>query len=445
VTPRDSGLLPGYASHIVSVAGDDMARRRLQQNGDLYQQGGWWKLRWREDQLDGRGKQKRGWSRPVWIGPAAGPQRLTEKQARRIAWDNFLSRLDQNTRTPMSVATLREFVERKFIPEHVALLKQAGQLHYGLRNEKTGEYGGMFKHILPALGELKLRDVTPSDLQQFVSGATVEKRKKLGKQVVVTRTPASSQMRLHLKNALSAIFEHAIAIEWLGSRNPAKSIKLPEMQRKQAHALDVDQAKALLEVLQSPPREMVMTAMLTSMNVAEICGLLWKNLNLTDAWKVADSEAIAPFSLVVRQQWRLGEYTSLKETARARMLPIPAALVMVFAQMKARPKRTGPDDPVFVSRNGTPVDEHNIANRHLKKAGAALGMPWLSWHCFRRTTATVADQLGAGTSDRKGILGHSTAAMAAHYVQPADHERRRQFLEQIASKIIPDVARGQIQ
>ena len=30
--------------------GADMARKRLQQKGDLYKQGGWWKLRWREDQ-----------------------------------------------------------------------------------------------------------------------------------------------------------------------------------------------------------------------------------------------------------------------------------------------------------------------------------------------------------------------------------------------------------
>jgi integrase len=414
-----------------------MARRRLQQKGDLYQQGGWWKLRWREDQIDSDGKLRRSWSRPVCIGQAEGHNRLTQMEARRLAWDNFLSRLDQNTRTPMSVATLREFVERKFIPEHVALLKTGGRIHYGMRNEKTGEYSGLFRHILPAVGDLRLRDVTPSDLQQLVSGLMVEKRKKVGAKLTVTRAPASVQTRLHLKNALSAIFEHAIAIEWLNSRNPAKSVRLPEMQRKVAHALNCEQCTALLMALPTPAREMAMTSMLTSMNVGEICGLQWKNLNLTEAWQLCDAEAIPPTSLIVRQQWRLGEYTSLKETSRKRTLPLTAALVTVFAQMKLRGKFTGPSDPVFVSKNGTPADEHNIANRHLKRVGKQLDMPWLSWHCFRRTTATVADQLGAGTSDRKGILGHSTDAMAKHYVQPAEHERRRQFLEQIAAKIMP--------
>jgi hypothetical protein len=45
-----------------------------------------------------------------------------------------------------------------------------------------------------------------------------------------------------------------------------------------------------------------MTAILTCMNVAEICGLIWKYLNLTDSWIVVDGEAIPPFSLLVRQQ-----------------------------------------------------------------------------------------------------------------------------------------------
>jgi hypothetical protein len=89
-------------------------------------------------------------------------------------------------------------------------------------------------------------------------------------------------------------------------------------------------------------------------------GLICKYLNLTDSWKAVDGEAVPPFFRLVRQQWQLGEYTSVKETARARTLPIPAALVIVFAQMKSRPAYTRPDDPIFVSRNGTPVDEYNL-------------------------------------------------------------------------------------
>jgi hypothetical protein len=42
---------------------DDMARRRLQQKGDLYQSGGYWMLRWHEDHINADGEYKRGVNR----------------------------------------------------------------------------------------------------------------------------------------------------------------------------------------------------------------------------------------------------------------------------------------------------------------------------------------------------------------------------------------------
>ena len=61
--------------------------------------------------------------------------------------------------------------------------------------KKTDEYGRMLKHILPALGDRKLRDVSPSDLQQFVSALTVEKRKNVGKQVACASKPPDQTPR----------------------------------------------------------------------------------------------------------------------------------------------------------------------------------------------------------------------------------------------------------
>jgi hypothetical protein len=99
--------------NLFSLEERDMARRRLQQKGDLYRQGGWWKLRWKEDQRLADGSVRYGWSRPAWIGPSEGPGRLTEKQAQRIAWDNFLSKLDRNMRAPQSIMTVSILESRK--------------------------------------------------------------------------------------------------------------------------------------------------------------------------------------------------------------------------------------------------------------------------------------------------------------------------------------------
>jgi hypothetical protein len=218
----------------------DMARKRLQQKGDLYQQGGYWKLRWKEDQRKNDGSITYAWSKPVFIGPAAGKGAFTEKQARRLAWENFLSRLDQNNRTPQSIATVHEFVDRKFLPEHVAVLKTAGKIHYGHRHEKTGEYTGMLAHVLPALGGKRLREVGYEDVQRLVSGLTITRTRKVGEALVKTQHPTSTQTRQHVRNAVSAIFAHAGKVQWWIGVNPAKHVVIGEMVRKESGYLPLN-------------------------------------------------------------------------------------------------------------------------------------------------------------------------------------------------------------
>src|SRR5579884_1945575 len=152
--------------HYTGIGADDMARKRLQQKGHLYEQGGWWKLRWRVDVLDVDGNIKREWSTPVWVCESKGPHANTRRQAQRIAWEEYLSKLDANNRTPMTAVSLAEFVTRKFIPEHVATLKTSGRVHYE----------SCLKHIMPVLGHIKLRDVTVTLLQAFIAKLQVKDR-----------------------------------------------------------------------------------------------------------------------------------------------------------------------------------------------------------------------------------------------------------------------------
>ena len=72
----------------------ELARRRLQQKGDLFNQGGMWKLRWHEDKIGPDGEMTGGWSRAVHVGPSAGPLKFTEKEAK----ENWYARQDSNLR-----------------------------------------------------------------------------------------------------------------------------------------------------------------------------------------------------------------------------------------------------------------------------------------------------------------------------------------------------------
>ena len=94
--------------------------------------------------------------------------------------------------------------------------------------------------------------------------------------------------------------------------NPASQVAVPGMSRKEAHMLSLPQLKAVLELMRYPEREMTLLAIVTGMNVAEICGLQWIHVNLTGQPVDGTGEWIPPCTLAVRKQWYRGELNSVK-------------------------------------------------------------------------------------------------------------------------------------
>ena len=76
---------------------------------------------------------------------------------------------------------------------------------------------------------------------------------------------------------------------------------------------------------------------------------------------------------------------------------------------------TNPDDLAFSSRKGTPLNENNLMRQLTQPAATALGIPWLSWHVFRHTHATLGEQIGMALSDRQAQMGHGDVRMTMHY------------------------------
>jgi integrase len=377
-----------------------MTRIRLQQSGDLYLQGGFWKLRWRQEAIDANGSVERHCHKPTVIGPATGPHGVTKEEAQRIAWENLLSRPTQEAQ-PLQSMTVAEFVEKVFIPEHVAMKAASGRTHFRaiLKHVLTPEEVDRVFHVdadrsktklkalpnWPYLGNVRLADTRPEDVQRLIAAA-------------VTRG-YSAQTVKHIRNVVAAIFAHARKSQCVSGENPAGLVTLPRMVRKEAHALTFAQAKDLLAAMQYPERELALMAMLTRMNVAEICGLQWKWVNLTDGWSTTDGERIPPRTIAVRKHFYRGELVSLPKSSRKRHLSIPEPLLPILRDLSQRVKYTGSDDFVLVSSVGTPINEKDIAMRRLKPIGRSMQMPWLCWRVFSRTHTTLAYEFGTRSLD----------------------------------------------
>jgi len=378
---------------------------RLPYHVDLYRDGGAWKFRVNENLFNVRGFREHSWREPVDIGPAIGPDRLTRKQAQSVVWERLPLRPQPRLVLPNVRMTIAEFVEKAFVPEHVSIKGLAGRTHYRaiLKHVITPEeVHRVFKldsersrprlkaiPDWPYLSHLELAQMQPEHIERLMLAAQAR--------------GYSMQTVTHIRNVVSAIFSHAKKGKYFHGPNPASQVAVPGMSRKEAHMLSLPQLKAALELMRYPEREMTLLAIVTGMNVAEICGLQWKYINLTGLDVDSDGERIPPRSIAVRKQWYRGELNSVK-IGRTRNVSIPDLIFPVLTALNQRTRFTGPEDFVLVSEAGTPVNETNIASRRLKSIGHELGMPWLSWHVFRRTRRDLQQRFGPCFVDRLAAM-----------------------------------------
>jgi len=232
----------------------------------------------------------------------------------------------------------------------------------------------------------------------------------------------STQTVIHIRNCISAILRHAKAMQWYFGELPTTAVRLPAMTRKEKMALTWGQTCALANALSEPCATLVIFLALTGLRIGEAMGLRWKRVNLTQNPVIVDMEVIPPMSLLVRENYVLGNYQTLKTGTSYRTVPIPEWFAPRLLAVRVKPDGEpplNPASPVFANGSGEhPIDQHNLAARVLKPAAKALKMPWVSWHCLRRTNATLADQAGLTISERQKMLGHATPAMSMHYTIP---------------------------
>jgi integrase len=372
-----------------------MGRRRGQREGYLYIKSGSWILRWREDSRDITGRATRD-QRSMVIAKAEGPAKIGRRAAERLAWDLVLSRLDTISQNPAALITFKDFVTQRFEPDHMWGLKPTGQEHYKYM---------LSSHVLPFLGGYRLRDITPIVIQNFFR---------------TKRDGYAGQTLKHMKNVISAVLRHAKRLQMFSGDLPTDAVMLPPVNAKERTALTASQAAQL--VARMPGQYGVLATLLltTGLRIGEAAGLRWRRIDF------------AAGTLKVAENYTHGKWTTPKTEKSVRTVPVPAAVLTAIAGLRGD---AGPDDPVFMTTHGNPVDARTTAAKFLKPAAKACGVPWVSWHSFRHTNATLAEASGMSSAGRQKLLGHASEAMALHYTHP-EMETARAAVEGIAAALM---------
>jgi integrase len=291
--------------------------------------------------------------------------------------------------------TLAEFVKRKFVPEYVAPRKLAGRSHFQfiLRHVLTprdvAQAFGISAELKepslrsipdwPYLGSLPLQHIDAAAIQRLTSTAL--------------KAGYSTQTAVHIRNVIRSIFAHALRTNCFVGENPASFVVFPAMARKNSRSLTIVELRQVMRMMRYPEKPIALFAVLTDMNLSEICGLQWRCVNLANHPRQLETELLPPGTIAVRSRSYRGEFSPVVN-GRRRSFPISNLLFSVLSDLRSRDKFSNLQDFVFASRRGTPISPENVGTRKLKAVGKVLDIPWLSWSTFHRTRLDLKTRFG---------------------------------------------------
>jgi integrase len=383
----------------------EMARRRYQK-GNIRKRGKRnpvWELQWWTDCINTDGTLGRN-RESVILGPVTS---MTLRQARKAA-EEHLRPLNLGKVTPYSAISIRDFVDKYFVPNFFPTLKPSTRQRYRCTLDK---------HLLPAFGDSRFCDIGTLDLQQFV--------------LQKMASGSGWECADHYRNLMSKIFATAKKWGFFAGDNPAIGVELPEKKAvREKHVLLPDQILQLLAALEEPARTMVLVGVLTGLRIGEILALRWRDVDFSSG------------ELRVEQACYRGLIGTPKTKGSRRTLPLPESLQDELKRLGE--KSASGDQLVFQTRNGTPFSDTNLLHSHLKPAGRKLGMPWLNWHTLRRTHATLLQHAGGTLREAQAQLGHTKMSTTLEIYTISIPAAQRKAVENLSDLVTNGDELGQL-
>ncbi|WP_199432577.1 tyrosine-type recombinase/integrase [Qaidamihabitans albus] len=252
-------------------------------------------------------------------------------------------------------------------------------------------------HVLPALGELRLHEVTVPRLDRFFPAVRVK---------------SSAAHARTARAVVSGVLRYA-ARHGAITANPVREIEPIEGgTRKKSRALTPEERRAWLAQLELDPKaagkdlpDLTRFMMATGVRIGEALALYWEDVHL-------DAGTVFVGWTVVRVRGEGLRRTDPKSASGERLLTLPSwALDMLRQRRKvAEAENRPPDSPVFPDTYGGLRDPSNT-RRALREARGSDGFAWVTSHVFRKTAATILDEAGLTARVIADQLGHSRPSL----------------------------------
>jgi integrase len=335
----------------------------------------------------------------------------TEARAER---DEHLAKLRRGEIAPVSKVTLGKFIDEYL--EHLSSLVAAGE-----RAERTLErYRSHLEgHVVPLLGQVQLRKLSADHLATLVRAS---REKGLAPWTI-------KGMLTPLGRVLSLAQRCGLIVE-----NPLKRLQPEELPKGVAkdppRVLSREEIAKLIACAPERYKPVIGVAVLAGLRHAEVLGLRWSEVDFKAGL------------LAVRHQLTRGDRATAPRAARLKtkagrrdVILLPDLASLLQTHLHAMEKEHGlprPDDFVFTTATGAPMNYRNVSTRGLDKAAEAArlnpaGVAKLTFHDLRHTYGSHLAQSGLDPVGVQRQMGHARPSITMDlYVHEFETARRRE-------------------
>lgn len=279
-------------------------------------------------------------------------------------------------------------------------------------------------HIKPALGAIKLADLSTEQIQAFYkklekTGKTITRKDKETGKTITEREPLSPKSIKNVHSILSKCLNVAIDLNYL-KYNPSSKTKRPKVTHKEIVPLTDDQVREFLSILESEQYcDLYKVIIFLGLRKAEALGLTWDSIDFKTGNIKINKQ-------MQRRPIKDGGYTIASvKSDRVRILAATPYVLSALQHRRIEQEQQKKDagdswsvfrtpagkkmDLVFTDDLGRPINP-KVAYLHYKKLARILGADESRVHDLRHTYAVMSLQNGDDYKTLQTNLGHASAA-----------------------------------